>query len=71
MKKSAEGQVGHLLFTNDEYIFRVYSDDKKSFVDYELKAEDIKIKIVDNYVALEDTDDGQHSITWSDQTLGR
>lgn len=73
MKKSALDQVGHLLFSPHPYphhFFRVYSEDKKSFVDYNLSAEDIKVKIVDKWVALEESEDGNR-LTWSDRTLGQ
>lgn len=71
-KKLAYGQIGHLLLNTITgfHTFRVYSEDKKSFDDYDVCAEDIKIKIVDNYVALEKTDDGNY-LTWADHALGK
>lgn len=53
--KSALNVTGHLLWMGDRYIFRVYqSDDKRKYIDYELKAEDIKVTIATDYVSLFD-----------------
>lgn len=49
--RSAINTTGYLLWMGDRYIFRVYQPDRK-YIDYELKAEDIKVTIATNYVSL-------------------
>jgi len=73
----AEGVEGFLLYNpfNKGYFFRVYNEDK-SYVDYDLRAEDIQIKIIDRFTALyeSDAEDGDFKINMLDynsKTLGK
>ncbi len=60
------GKKGHLLydFVEDKYFFREYtSEDKKCFVDYELRVEDIMIEITDRWVIMRQSKTG-NVIDW-------
>ena len=53
LEKPAEGVTGHFLYDHgkDKFFFRVYEEDK-SFTDYELHADDIKVTIVSRNLSL-------------------
>lgn len=48
-KSPANGTVGYLIrvATDQEYVFRVYSEDKSSFIDYDILHYDMEIQIQD------------------------
>ena len=51
----AKGIIGHFLYdANKKYhFFRVYSDDKKSYKDYDFFIEDIKVQILSEAALIE------------------
>ena len=47
--ESADGREGYLIWCGgDRYVFRIYTDAPRDFVDYDLRHSDMKIKIVDS-----------------------
>ena len=54
MKQIAEGIKGHLIFdfNKDQFVFRVRNADQ-SFVDFDIKAYDVKVEIQDSYLVLD------------------
>lgn len=67
---SAEGVVGHLIYTHSgDYFFRVY-DEAQNFVDYKLCHSDLEVKIVDPDAEFYLYEDGSAVLDHSRQTLG-
>lgn len=54
MKQIAEGIKGHLIFdfNSNTFVFRVRNDNG-SFVDFDIKAYDVKIELQDPYLVLD------------------
>ncbi len=70
-EKSALNQTGVLIYSplEKKYYFRVYQEDK-TFTDYNLCAEDIKITITDKHLTL--YQNGEESkLDYSRKTLGK
>ena len=64
---SAENVEGFILWSpiTKQYFFRIYNPDK-TFTDYDLKTEEIHVKILDSYLVLKD-----NCLSWSSKALGR
>lgn len=69
-KKSAKDVEGILIayanpcMGNLEFYFRIYDEkDKRKFVDYEVRHNDLKIKIME-HAALVQQDDGDHYLDY-------
>lgn len=47
---------GYLIWAHADntFVFRIYSEDKKIFKDYDIKVDDLKIKIIDNYTCFKE-----------------
>lgn len=65
----ADGAKGFLLYNPflKEYFFRIYNEDK-TFVDYDLRTEEIEIQITDpkGFLTLE-----ENKLSWSDRARGK
>ena len=73
--KPAKGMKGCIISSLDnKHFFRVYSDDKSSFIDYKLWHSDLQVQILDEDATLyEVTNRGgsdDHILDHSPQTLG-
>lgn len=70
-KKPANGTVGYLLRLGGDlgYVFRVYSEDKSSFVDYDILHYDMQIQIQDEDAYFYQNAVGDY-IDHSPETLG-
>ena len=54
-ERSANKVRGYLLATLDgEFVFRIYTSDRKAFKDYQIRHQDLEIEIVDNYSSIYD-----------------
>ena len=65
---SANGVHGHLLWSLDEYVFRVYDNDG-GFKDYSLKHCDLTVTIDDFDASFYEYDDGNLTLDHSPVTL--
>lgn len=71
--KKADGVKGFLLYNPfiKEYFFRIYNEDK-TFVDYDLRTEEIEVQIIDPHGFLTLKEDGDsNELTWSDRAKGK
>lgn len=68
----AEGVTGYLLYNplNGKLIFRVYSEDRKTHVDYKITAEDITVTIQSKAISLY-TDASGNRVDWASRYLNR
>lgn len=72
-EKGAKGVTGFLLYSpiHKCHFFRVHS--KKNpvkFKDYKITAEDIEIKLLSNFNALIELEDGKNILDYSSKVLG-
>lgn len=69
VEKSASGVHGFLLYCPfiNKHIFRVYREDK-TFIDYKLCAEDIKVTLESKGLSLYE-DEGENRLDWSSKTF--
>lgn len=67
--KSATGTIGHLLWSGENYFFRVYKDGK--FTDYDVHHCDLEVKIMDKDAAFYEKDNGKAILDHSPETLGK
>lgn len=69
--KSAKGVRGHLLWSGNDYFFRVYDkDDRSRFTDYDLVHSDLEITIEEEDSCLYEHEDGENTLDHSPETLG-
>lgn len=66
---SAKGTTGFIIRVGNEYMFRVYHEDKM-FTDYDILHYDLEVKIVDPDAYLYETNTYAH-LDHSPETLGR
>ncbi|MEE9214830.1 MAG: hypothetical protein V3U54_08570 [Thermodesulfobacteriota bacterium] len=68
-ERPAKGTVGFLMTpsynTDGKLYFRVYNKDARKYIDYEVNATDIEVKILDDSVAFKG-----ESLDWDDKLLG-
>lgn len=71
IEKSAKGIRGYLLYNpfTHQHFFRIYNEDK-TFVDYDVCAEDIAIQILDDGISLYQSED-RNRLDWSSRVLGK
>lgn len=55
--KPAKGKKGFILEINDKFVFRIYHGNGK-FTDYEIRANDFEVEIVDDFTELYESEDG-------------
>jgi hypothetical protein len=69
-EKPGKGKKGFLLYSpvRQEYFFRIY--DGKNFTDYNLLAEEIEIKIVDDWISLYESEEN-NKLDFSTKALGK
>lgn len=69
-EKSAKNKRGFLLYSpfREGYILRIHEG--KNFKDYELFAEQIEIKLVDNWVSLYESEEN-NKLDFSSKALGK
>jgi hypothetical protein len=69
-EKPAKGKRGFLLYSpvRQGYFFRIYEG--KSFKDYDLIAEEIKIKIVEDWISLYESEE-RNKLDFSSKALGK
>ena len=69
--KPANGTIGYLIrvATEQEYVFRVYNEDKSDFVDYDILHYDMQIQIQDSDAYFYQNVVGDY-IDHSPETLG-
>lgn len=74
-EEQAKGKRGFLLYSpfSKKHFFRIYeSEDKRTFTDYDLCAEDIEIEILDDWTALYKTEEGKKNrLDYTSKVLGR
>lgn len=66
--KLAKGVRGFLLYNpyTEKHFFRVYeSEDKKTFTDYDLAAEDIEVELTCDYNCLVKYEDGKNKVDFT------
>jgi hypothetical protein len=69
----AKGKTGFLLYSsyNKSFFFRIYDDiDKNKFIDYNICAEDIEIKIIDENISLYESKDA-NKLEYSSKVLAK
>jgi hypothetical protein len=68
----AKGIRGHLLYSPfaNKHFFRVYSDDRESFVDYDVTADDIEIELLSNFNSLYEGEN-RNKLDYSSKVLGK
>ena len=67
--KSADGEVGYLIWCGgDRYVFRIYDQDH-NFKDYDIRHSDMRIKIIDTDAFLYEKN-GFLEVDHSPATLG-
>lgn len=60
-EKNAEGVEGFFLYHpfKKDYFFRVYDEeDKTKYIDYKILAEEVKVKVIGNYLSLHEDESG-------------
>ena len=69
-EKSAKGKRGFLLYSpvRDGYFFRIY--DGENFRDYDLVAEEIEVKIVEDCISLYESEE-RNILDFSTKALGK
>ena len=69
-EKSAKDKTGFLLWSpvGQRHFFRIYDDE--NFKDYELFAEEIKIKLVGEWVSLYESEE-KNKLDFSSKALGK
>lgn len=70
----AKDVVGFLLYSpvGNRHFFRVHNKDNPAeFTDYKITAEDIQIKLLSNFNALIEYDDGTKALDYSSEVLGK
>lgn len=69
LEKPTENLEGFILYNpfNNQFFFRVYKQDK-SFTDYDIKTEEIHVKILGNSLSLYEEND-QNKLGWATNVL--
>lgn len=73
-EKPAKGICGFFLYCHltHRHFFRVYSEDKTTYLDYKVCAEDVKVTIQSNCVSLyEGEDEEKNRLDWSSRVSGK
>ncbi len=73
-EKKAKGVRGYLLYDpiDQKHFFRLYNKkDPTKFKDYIITAEDIEIKLLSNFNALLEYDNGEKVLDYTSKALGR
>lgn len=78
IEKPIKRTRGILIRTlNGEFVFRIYSEDKETFKDYQIRHDDLEIEIIDDGDAsfyeyeVEEREDYDGFIDYPSQALGR
>jgi hypothetical protein len=71
-EQKAKSVRGFLLYNpvTDQRFFRVYSEDKKTYKDFNIRVEDLEIEILSSNVSLFEDGDIKH-LDWSSDYLAR
>lgn len=67
---SAKNKTGYLLYNpvKQKYFFRIYN--KNTFTDYDINAEEIEIKIIDEWASLYENEN-YNKLDFSSKALGK
>lgn len=67
---SSKNKIGYLLYSpvKQKHFFRIYQDG--TFIDYDINAEEIEIKILDDWTSLYESEN-YNKLDFSSKTLGK
>ena len=71
MEKPAKNSKGFILYSpiGNQYFFRIYSNNNKTFTDYKINCEEIEVEITSDWLSLYEKE--KPVLDWSSKTLGK